>query len=345
MTEISSSQRFLLAARELGTTRWASFTRVCCVPFLFDGIERVFASDRDPVTGIDELVDKLTNFLKAASDNGINHLGTTSERMMFDHPATEEITGEHYGKLFNGFSEASFWDEPVALLRTRLSRNNIDISNLSDQEVLDAGCGGGRYTVAWKSLGAARAVGIDISPIGIANARQRVIKAGVAGVNFQMGNVLDLPFPDNHFDIVFSNGVLHHTVDWEKGVAEMIRVLKPGGMGWLYLIENPGGLYWHVIELMRELMKDEDRESARISLRMLGLPGNRIFYMLDHVMAPINLRTTPNQVEQCLASSGAAKVRRLERGADFDRIEKIYQGAPYARLKYGVGENRYIFTK
>ena len=44
------------------------------------------------------------------------------------------------------------------------------------------------------------------------------------------------------------------------------------------------------------------------------------------------------------AKIGATKIRRLSRGSDLDRIERIYQSEPYARVKYGVGENRYIFS-
>jgi len=69
-------------------------------------------------------------------------------------------------------------------------------------------------------------------------------------VVFEHGNVLALPFATSGFAIVFSNGVLHHTVDWEQGVKELVRVLKPGGLGWLYLIENPGGLFWDIIEVL-----------------------------------------------------------------------------------------------
>jgi ubiquinone/menaquinone biosynthesis C-methylase UbiE len=164
-------------------------------------------------------------------------------------------------------------------------------------------------------------------------------------ISFQEGNVLALDFPDNSFDIVFSNGVLHHTLDWTRGIAELVRVLKPGGLGWLYVIENPGGLFWDSIEILRVITHGENRASARAALRLIGVPGNRIFYMLDHVMVPINVRLTPQQIEQSLELAGATDVRRLERGVDFDRVERIHQGEPYAEDKFGVGENRYVFSK
>jgi SAM-dependent methyltransferase len=350
-----NSRSLIEASRTLGSTRWASFARASCIPYLFNGMEQVFDSNREPIAGVNDLFDKLTSFLTAAGKSEVNLIGpsgtpeTNSSRREKDgessRPAIESATGDHYGRLFQSFSSSSFWDEPVALLRARLERNGIDPARLREQEALDAGCGGGRYTVALRLLGAKCVVGIDISQIGIAGARRRIDDAGVSGVVFQQGSVLDLPFEDNSFDVVFSNGVLHHTVDWRRGVSEIVRVLRPGGMGWLYLIEKPGGLFWALIEVMRELMKDEDRERARTFLQMLGLPDNRIFYILDHVMAPINIRLTPREIENCLAASGATQIRRLTRGADFDRVERIHRKEPFAELKYGVGENRYIFSK
>lgn len=121
--------------------------------------------------------------------------------------------------------------------------------------------------------------------------------------------------------------------------------MKPGGFGWLYLIENPGGLYWGLIEVLRLVMKNENGNFARKILSDMGIPANRVFYMLDHVMSPVNSLLTSEEIEQCLVDCGAKNVERLKRGVDFDRIEKIFRNEPYAAVKYGIGENRHIFTK
>src|SRR5262249_25973442 len=133
--------------------------------------------------------------------------------------------------------------------------------------------------------------------------------------------------------------------DWLRGVFEIVRVLRPEGFGWLYLIERPGGLHWDLIEILRAVVAEDRREATRAGVAALGLPANRIFYVLDHVQVPINLRLTPREIEDALADAGAADVRRLERGADFDRVERIFQRDSYAEVKYGVGENRYTFTR
>ena len=342
----NSARSFTEAAAALGRAPAAAATRAWCVPYLFESTERIFASGAEPVGALNRALLDLARALREMGGT-LASLGRELDwaGAVDDESDVLRATGEHYGKLFQAFSKASYWDEPLRLLRERLDRNGIALTRFAGKDVLDAGCGGGRYTVAWRLLGARRVTGIDASAIGIADARRRVVAAGFDGVVFQRCDVLALPFAEDSFDVVFSNGVLHHTTAWEKGVSEIVRVLRPGGFGWLYLIESPGGFFWDVIEILRLALKDDPPSIAREALRLLRLPANRIFYMLDHVQVPINVRLTPRQVESGLRRAGAVKIRRLTRGTDFDRIEHIARGEPFAQVHYGVGENRYEFSK
>jgi SAM-dependent methyltransferase len=308
-------------------------------------MESVFKSGSDPALGLEALLTRLTTYLCASHASGMGELGAQCPAANDDMLPVERVTGEHYGRLFREFDAQSFAAEPARLLRERLTRNSVELPDLSTARVLDAGCGGGRYSVAWHLLGAREVVGVDLSEPGIADARVRVDAMKLESVRFERMDVTELPVARDSFDIVFSNGVLHHTRDWKRGVHALVRALKPTGLGWLYLIENPGGLFWDVIELLRDIMHGEVHEHARSTVANLGIPANRVFYMLDHVMAPINLRLTTDEIVDELASAGARGIRRLERGYDFDRVERIYQGEPYAQLKYGVGEHRFVFSK
>ncbi len=343
------AREFVDATEALGPAPSATVLRCWCVPLLFDATERIFASGVEPIGAVRHTLGDLAKTLQRLGTSGLTQLGVFREAFVGEENRPIDdlrtATGEHYGQLFQAFSKTSFWDEPVRLLSERLERNGVSVSELAHKTVLDAGCGGGRYTAAWRRLGARRVVGLDFSQVGIADAARRVRHAGLEGVVFQRSDVLTLPFGDDFFDVVFSNGVLHHTTDWAAGVSELVRVLRPAGLGWLYLIEDPGGLFWDVIEILRAALRQDGDAACRAALRQLGIPANRIFYMLDHVKVPINVRTTPAEVEDCLRRSGAVDVRRLQRGTSFDRVEHIAQGDPYAAEKYGVGENRYVFTK
>jgi len=114
-------------------------------------------------------------------------------------------------------------------LRERL----VDLARLVPGEVvLDVGCGTGSLAiVAKRRVGDTGEVhGIDAAPEMIAQATRKAAKAGLL-VAFQAGRAEALPFPDAHFDVVFSTLMLHHLpapVRQRLG-EEIQRVLKPGG--------------------------------------------------------------------------------------------------------------------
>jgi ubiquinone/menaquinone biosynthesis C-methylase UbiE len=344
-----SARRLVEESDRLGKNKFASTMRAWSVWYMFNLMEGIFAREDEPASNVDRGFGALANFLAAAVGLGLNTAvlpeingqnGTSNAK-----GDVKEVTGDHYGHLFKEFSDLSYWDEPVMLLKERLERNGIPVGDVENKSVLDAGCGGGRYSVAWRLLGAGPVTGLDISPINVEDANRRIKLSEIDRVSFKQGDVLELPFDDDLFDIVFSNGVLHHTTDWQTGVNELVRVLKPGGLGWLYLIENPGGLFWDVIEILRVMLRDENKADIRSALLALHLPANRIFYMLDHVMVPINVRLSPKEIMDALENAGATDIRRLTRGYDFDRVEQIYRDSRYAREYFGVGENRFVFSK
>ncbi|HEU4684003.1 MAG TPA: class I SAM-dependent methyltransferase [Nitrospira sp.] len=93
--------------------------------------------------------------------------------------------------------------------------------------VLDVGCGNG-YVLSRYAKEGADVYGVDLTETGIRLCRQRFALSDLHG-QFTVGSAEDLPYPDNAFDVVCSMGVLHHTPDTAKAVAEVFRVLKPGG--------------------------------------------------------------------------------------------------------------------
>ena len=97
--------------------------------------------------------------------------------------------------------------------------------------VLDFGCGPGTL-----SVGLAKAVepgemhGIDMEASQIDMARSAADAGGHTNATFQVGNALELPFEDNYFDIAHCHTVLMHIPDTQGVLAEVKRVLKPGGI-------------------------------------------------------------------------------------------------------------------
>lgn len=247
----------------------------------------------------------------------------------------EDRTRTLYGSLWVEFDNEAYFGEAAALLGARLERNGLGRDALVGKRGLDAGCGGGRYTVALRKLGAGSVVGLDFGVRGIRDGRARVARAGVDGVTFCVGSVLEMPFDDGSFDFVMSNGVLHHTRDPFKGLGEMRRVMKPGGTGWLYLY-NSDGVYWMVRKTMRRMVEAIPEEFAKEVLTSLGVLHNRLFLIMDSLYVPIEENYTREEVEGMLARAGFRRWRLLRRGADRDLSEAVHRGDPYAVEMYGV---------
>lgn len=92
------------------------------------------------------------------------------------------------------------------------------------EKVLEVGCGTGSDLLQFAKHGAI-ATGVDITQAHLALACERV--GSLAAV--VEGDATSLPFPDSSFDYVYSHGVIHHSNQPERIVAEILRVLKRGG--------------------------------------------------------------------------------------------------------------------
>lgn len=101
----------------------------------------------------------------------------------------------------------------------------------SGERVLDLGSGAGTDSlVAAQMVGAGgHVVGIDMTPEMLAKARAAATELGATNVEFVEGEIEQLPFDDECFDVVISNGVIDLVPDKDAVFEEIARVLVPGG--------------------------------------------------------------------------------------------------------------------
>jgi arsenite methyltransferase len=99
------------------------------------------------------------------------------------------------------------------------------------EHVLDLGSGAGTDSlVAAQMVGTSgRVVGIDMTPEMLAKARSAAAELGIAHVEFVQGEVEELPFAEETFDVVISNGVIDLIPDKDAVFSGIFRVLRPGG--------------------------------------------------------------------------------------------------------------------
>ena len=102
-----------------------------------------------------------------------------------------------------------------------------DFRRWRDRRVLEVGVGLGSDSVRFVRAGAV-ATGVDLTEASVALVKRRLeLEQAVADV--RVADAESLPFASKSFDLVYSWGVLHHTPDTAKAVAEIKRVLRPGG--------------------------------------------------------------------------------------------------------------------
>ena len=99
------------------------------------------------------------------------------------------------------------------------------------EKVVDIGSGGGIDSlVAARMVGSdGKVVGIDMTPAMLDRARAAAAESGIDNVEFREAYMEGIPVSDGWADVVISNGVLNLTPDKQKTLAEMFRVLRPGG--------------------------------------------------------------------------------------------------------------------
>ncbi len=102
----------------------------------------------------------------------------------------------------------------------------------------DIGCGNGAFTqLIVERCAPARVFGVDPSPGQLAYARTRLASMPV---ELATGDAMALPYPDNSVDVATMALVLFFVPDPQKGLAEMVRVTKPGGLVAAYVWDLPG---------------------------------------------------------------------------------------------------------
>lgn len=123
------------------------------------------------------------------------------------------------------------------------------------ERLLEVGCGMGTDLLQF-ARGGAICTGVDLTPRSIEISRHRFNLYGVPGT-FLIADGERLPFSDNSFDVVYSNGVLHHTPDIAGAVREIHRVLRPGGIARVMLYYRHSLNYWGEIMLHRGLLRGQ----------------------------------------------------------------------------------------
>ena len=122
-------------------------------------------------------------------------------------------------------------------------------------DLLEIGCGMGSDLVQF-ARGGAHCTAVDLTPRSIEIARHRFALNGLTGT-FMVSDCECLPFVPESFDVVYANGVLHHTPDTPAAVSEVHRVLRKGGVAKIMLYHRNSLNYLIEIVLRRGVLRGD----------------------------------------------------------------------------------------
>lgn len=189
-----------------------------------------------------------------------------------DHGSTEYVSadGQRRGfeigsREFFDRADATFyrWNTPLHSENGPFSRL-FDYDRYRNRDVLEVGCGMGCMAMNWARQGALISA-VDLNPVAIEQTRRRFQAFDLSGT-IQEADGESLPFADNNFDYAYSWGVLHHTPGTHGAIAELHRVLRPGGNVGVMLYHRRSFLYRYVVRYVEGLMNMEERFLDQLAL-------------------------------------------------------------------------------
>lgn len=156
---------------------------------------------------------------------------------------------------------------------------SLDLKINGDSMVLDAGSGTGIVTLGFQDAGfrPRKTVAFDLSRKSLkiaADQFRKEKKIDFVNIATLQGNILELPFADESFDLILTCGVLEY-VPLDDGLREMSRVLKTGGK--LVLIPVKPSLVGSVLEFLYKFKIHQLNDVRRIAVRYFTIVGNHEF--------------------------------------------------------------------
>ena len=230
--------------------------------------------------------------------------------------STGKMNKERVGKFYD-----VVWTEYIPEYAESEKHWNIFYSEqeVKGKSVLDGGCGTGIFSIIFANNGAGRVLGIDISDGSLETARSLKEKFQLENADFQKQDMLNLPFSDENFDIVWAWGTVHHTTDPFRAIDELIRVLKTGGSLLLAVYTRTKLTFLH--EIIRKILIRTPKKSWTFLSKVMAVflapivlffkkreksrKGEKLEELiLDWYFVPIRHYYTPDEIKAYLEKKG-----------------------------------------
>ena len=224
--------------------------------------------------------------------------------------AAQAQTSETFGFKWK---KVETFDSPASLARMRewLIERYGDIANatwMADHGeqplVLDAGCGAGMsgLELLGPMLPRIRYLGVDVSA-AVEVARQRFAHRGHS-CGFMQADISALPLSPGSVDLIFSEGVLHHTNSTEAALKSLARILKPGGRFLFYVYKKKGPVREFTDDYIRDKLQTMTPDEAWQAME----PLTQLGVSIGELNAEIDI---PHPIDVLGIPAGRINVQRL----------------------------------
>ena len=173
---------------------------------------------------------------------------------------------EHADKVFYE------WNAPRHTPEAKFGRI-FDYQRYRGARVLEVGCGMGCMAMNWAQQGAELSA-VDLNPVAVRQTRLRFELFGLAG-DIREADGESLPFEDASFDFAYSWGVLHHSPDTARSIAQLYRVLKPDGRAGVMLYHRNSFLFRYLAQYIEGFLNMESRFLSPLDLASRYGDGER----------------------------------------------------------------------
>lgn len=219
--------------------------------------------------------------------------------------------------------------EAYHLLKTRFKKNKINLNIIKNKNVIDIGCGEGRYSKALYKIGAKSVTCVENG------SRPKNLDRKFKFISNSIFKIQS----EKKYDFVFCNGRLSHIKNWKKALKQISKLKKKDGWLWLNLFGK--GPNWKFVDKLRAKLNYKDAKNFENALLVRDWEPNKIFFLIDLFFSSQRIYFTKKKIKLALIKLGFKKIIFLKRGVSQDLNEKIFK-KPALKKIYGEGEIRLI---
>jgi len=211
-----------------------------------------------------------------------------------NHP--EEITADQFSQIHSMVQPEDLrnYRKGIEFLLNQYAEekattfDEITLKYITGKQILEVGCGGrasGITALCQFKPGSYDA--IDISQGNLSSSKVFAESHGIENIKFTRSSALELPFENEQFDFILSDGVIHHTKNAYQCFQEMTRVVRPGGVV-LIGVYGWGGIFGNIIHPFSQTVKWVVPFSVmKRIVKMTGIMRSQNYSLLDWLYTPI----------------------------------------------------------